>query len=86
MSITSEKVIEPAVSVIMPTYNQAKFIRRAIASLHGQSFSNWELIIINDGSTDNTEDIVEEYLLDERVRHYFTVPIFFMKLSAFRAF
>ncbi len=70
MSITSEKVIEPAVSVIMPTYNQAKFIRRAIASLHGQSFSNWELIIINDGSTDNTEDILEEYLLDERVRYY----------------
>lgn len=70
MSIISDKISEPVVSVIMPTYNQSKFIRRAIASLHGQSFTNWELIIINDGSTDNTEDILEEYLPDERVRYY----------------
>ena len=42
-------------SIIMPTYNQASFIRRAILSLQKQTYPYWELIIINDGSTDNTE-------------------------------
>ena len=41
-------------SVIMPTYNQAYFIRRAVMSLIRQSYPQWELIIVNDGSTDAT--------------------------------
>lgn len=59
-----------AISVIMPTYNQGAFIRRALASLFAQTYTNWELILINDGSTDYTEDVLEEYLLDNRVRYY----------------
>ena len=43
-------------SVIMPTYNQSSFIRRAILSLQKQSYKKWELIIINDGCTDATEE------------------------------
>lgn len=60
----------PAISVIMPTYKHEMFIRRAIASLLGQSFTNWELIIINDGSPDNTEDVTQPFLQDSRIRYY----------------
>lgn len=49
-------------SIIMPTYNQAAFIRRAIASLQRQTYSEWELIIVNDGSTDDTELYISDYL------------------------
>jgi len=54
-------------SVIMPTYNQARFIRRAILSLFQQTYPNWELIIINDGCSDDTEKYITGYLSDERV-------------------
>ncbi len=70
MDLTQDKITAPLVSVIMPTFKQDKFIRRAIASLLSQILTNWELIIINDGSPDSTEDIVEEYLTDERIRYY----------------
>jgi glycosyltransferase involved in cell wall biosynthesis len=46
----------------MPTYNQAGFIRRAIVSLCKQTYKNRELIIINDGSTDKTEEYLFDYL------------------------
>lgn len=60
---------DPKISVIMPTYNQGAFIRRALASLLAQKFQDWELILINDGSTDYTEEVIEEYLDDVRIRY-----------------
>lgn len=51
----------PLVSVIMPCYNCEKFIEQAIESVINQTYSNIELIIINDCSTDNTSKILEEY-------------------------
>lgn len=51
----------------MPTYNQASFIRRAIHSLYSQTFNNWELIIVNDGSTDNTEEFLQDFFTDNRL-------------------
>lgn len=57
----------PEISVLMPTYNQSAFISRALESLINQSFRNWELIIVNDGCTDDTEKIVNEFLSDERI-------------------
>lgn len=51
------KTMPSAISVIMPIFNQAEFICRAINSLIDQSFTNWELVIIDDGSKDKIYDI-----------------------------
>ncbi|SDF79241.1 Glycosyltransferase sugar-binding region containing DXD motif-containing protein [Pedobacter terrae] len=59
------------ISVIMPTYNQVSFISRAITSLLIQTFLEWELIIIVDGSTDGTVELIEKYLGDKRIKYFF---------------
>ncbi len=60
----------PRVSVLMPTYGQAHFIRRALDSLLAQSLTDWELIVVDDGSPDDTRKIVLPYLADPRIRYY----------------
>ena len=45
---------KPFISIIMPVYNNAKLLSNAVQSVFNQSFENWELIIIDDGSTDDT--------------------------------
>jgi glycosyltransferase involved in cell wall biosynthesis len=57
------------VSVIMPTYNYGAFISRSISSVLLQSHKNWELIILDDGSTDYTFEVVTEYLNDPRIKY-----------------
>lgn len=59
---------EPLVSIIIPIYNGEKFIREAIESVINQSYHNWELIVVDDGSTDSSKDIVRQYITDRRVR------------------
>lgn len=61
------KVEKPLVSVIMPAYNGEKYIREAIESILGQSYDNFELIIIDDCSLDGTMDIVNA-ISDNRIR------------------
>ena len=54
-------------SIITPTYNRANLIERAIKSILNQSYQNFEMIIVDDGSTDNTDEIVSKYLYDTRI-------------------
>ncbi len=51
-------------SIICATFNRASLIKNAIGSVISQSYSNWEMIIVDDGSIDNTESIVKEFLSD----------------------
>ena len=57
-------------SIITPTYNRAHTIERAIKSMQNQTYNNWEMIIVDDGSTDNTEEILKPYLKnDKRIKY-----------------
>lgn len=58
----------PSVSVIMPIYNAQKFLKEAIESILNQTFKDFELLLINDGSTDASKEIVEQYRNNRRVR------------------
>jgi len=58
----------PFFSIIIPTYNRAHTIRRPIESILAQTFKDWELIIVDDGSTDGTKEIVDGYN-DLRIRY-----------------
>ncbi len=53
--------IDGLVTIIMPSYNSAAFIGEAIASVIHQTYTDWELLVVDDGSTDNSPDIVKEY-------------------------
>lgn len=57
------------VSIIMPSYNTAKFISETIESVLAQTYPNWELIIADDCSTDDTDAVVRPYLADGRIRY-----------------
>ena len=59
---------EPIVSVIMPAFNREKFIAESIRSVLNQSFKDFELIVIDDGSTDKTLQIANTFLEDPRIR------------------
>ena len=53
--------MNPFFSIIMPTYNRGHILPKTIRSVINQSFNNWELIIVDDGSTDNTREIIDDF-------------------------
>lgn len=59
----------PQASIGMPVYNGARFVRQALDSIVGQTFEDWELIISDNASTDETEDICQSYTHDRRIRY-----------------
>ncbi|MEA9413103.1 glycosyltransferase family A protein [Flavobacterium sp. PL02] len=60
------------VSIIVPCYNQAQYLDEALQSVLDQTYKNWECIIINDGSPDNTTEIAENWIAkDKRFKYYY---------------
>lgn len=59
----------PEVSVIIPTYNRAKYVTHAIDSVLAQTYSDYEIIIVDDGSTDNTREVLETYM--DKIRYLY---------------
>lgn len=59
------------VSVIMPTYNCGRFIEKTVNTVISQTYKNWELIIVDDCSKDNTEEIIKQFTLkDNRIKYF----------------
>lgn len=51
----------PLISIIVPCYNSERYLKRCIDSLLEQTYQNFELLLINDGSTDGTEEIIKSF-------------------------
>ena len=62
--------ISPKVSILIPTFNYSHFIGEAIQSALNQTYTDFEIIIVDDGSTDNTDEVVAKYLNDTRITYY----------------
>lgn len=61
---------QPLVSIVIPTYNYAHFIAESLQSIQSQTHSNWECIVVDDGSTDNTAEVVGDYVRkDSRIQY-----------------
>ena len=58
------------ISIITPTYNCGKFIERTIQSVLNQTYKNWEMIIVDDCSTDDTEKVVKKFKDDKRIKYF----------------
>jgi glycosyltransferase involved in cell wall biosynthesis len=62
---------QPLVSIIIPTYNRAHLIGETLDSVLAQSYQNWECIVVDDGSSDNTDEVVGEYVIkDSRFKYH----------------
>ena len=59
----------PLVSIITPTYNHAAWIAACIESVRAQTYPHWEQIVVDDGSTDDTAEVIRPYLDDPRIRY-----------------
>lgn len=63
--------MHPLISIIIPTYNSAKYVEESIDSVLNQNYTNWECLVIDDGSTDNTKEIISGFLKDKRIRYHY---------------
>ena len=59
------------ISIIMPNYNSSEFIQKTIKSVLSQTFTNWELIIIDDNSNNKTKEILKKFARNKKIRIYF---------------
>lgn len=58
------------VSIIMPSYNTSEYVAESIKSVLNQTYTNWDLIIVDDCSTDNSEEIIKQFTHDARIRFF----------------
>lgn len=61
--------MDELVSIIMPSYNTANYIAASIQSVLDQTYQNWELLLVDDCSTDNTDAVIAPFLSDTRIRY-----------------
>ena len=61
---------EPLISVLVANYNNGKYLMEAIESVRLQTYANWEIVLVDDGSTDNSEEVYAELEKDERIHIY----------------
>ncbi|MCI5163348.1 MAG: glycosyltransferase [Candidatus Electrothrix sp. AX5] len=64
-------MIDSLVSIITPTYNRSDYNIKAIESVQSQTYPHFEMIIVDDGSTDNTKHVIEPFLQDARIRYFY---------------
>jgi glycosyltransferase involved in cell wall biosynthesis len=64
---TSFHIIYPRISIIIPIYNVNKYLRECLDSIINQTLKTIEIICVNDGSTDNSLEIIKEYIYDNRI-------------------
>jgi glycosyltransferase involved in cell wall biosynthesis len=62
--------MHPKITIMIPTYNQANFIGKAVESALAQDYSNLEVIVSDDCSTDNTYSVIQKYISDERFKYF----------------
>lgn len=70
--MNSEFSKSPLISIIIPSFNQGKFIEQTLTSVLGQNYQNIEIIVIDGGSTDDTHDIIKNYR--DSISHYISEP------------
>ena len=63
----------PKFSILIPVYNTEKQLKICLDSVLGQTYKNFEIIVVNDGSTDNSNKIIEEYLntYKDKIKYYY---------------
>ena len=65
----NKKVVDGLVSIIMPSWNTDRFIAESIQSVIDQTYTNWELLIVDDCSTDSTDEVVASFS-DKRIKYF----------------
>ena len=65
MASVADNIIDPIVSIIIPSFNRAELIADTLESVLKQSYTNWECIVIDDGSTDNTLNVIKKYTTED---------------------
>jgi glycosyltransferase involved in cell wall biosynthesis len=68
MQLENDMIKPPLVSICIPAYNSERYINETISSVKNQTYKNWELIIVDDGSTDGTKKAVKSWLHDDRIQ------------------
>ncbi|MCG2430487.1 glycosyltransferase family 2 protein [Aequorivita xiaoshiensis] len=69
----------PLISIIIPTYNRANLIGETLMSIQNQTYQNWECIVVDDRSTDNTEEVINEFCKADNRIQYFKKPSHLLK-------